>query len=499
MSLALVAIAAFGLTVSLKAVDGISSQLLPATAICSKGKTLLLQSRLAHTVLPMTVGNSEALEKAIRDWRGVQQQMDSGAADYVRFAVTPDTQEKLANFRGHIATYRAAVEPVIAKLKAGEFKSTAEVTDAMASANKGFDPAYELLASIEDTLVEEGNTVFAKVSYIVKSSFIALLTLCAVCCVIAVILAWRITASVVRPVREATRFAEEMANGNLSRSPKSEGRDEVAEMVDALARAQRSLADIVGRVRATAESIQIASSEVAAGNSDLSVRTESAASNLQQTAASMEQINDIVCKSTESAKHATVLGDSSAKVAVDGGTVVTQVVAAMTDIDERSKRIVDIISTIDGIAFQTNILALNAAVEAARAGEQGRGFAVVAGEVRSLAQRSASAAKEIKALISSNVDKVAEGSRLVADAGLAMNEIVTSVQRVTVIIKEISAAANEQREGIAQVNSAVVHLDQATQQNAALVEEGAAAAESLKEQARQLAHMVSSFTLEEAS
>ncbi|MBA4175678.1 MAG: chemotaxis protein [Leptothrix sp. (in: Bacteria)] len=249
----------------------------------------------------------------------------------------------------------------------------------------------------------------------------------------------------------------------------------------------------ISAVRSSAESITTATAEIASGNLDLSQRTENAASSLQQTASSMEQLNTTVRHSAESAVQAKDLAASAAQVAQRGGSVVSQVVATMSDINGSSKKISDIIGTIDGIAFQTNILALNAAVEAARAGEQGRGFAVVASEVRSLAQRSAEAAREIKALIGTSVDKVEAGTRLVADAGDTMSEIVASVQRVADIIGEISTASGEQSAGIGQVNQAVNELDQSTQQNAALVEESAAAAGSLKEQALRLVELVATF------
>ncbi len=272
-----------------------------------------------------------------------------------------------------------------------------------------------------------------------------------------------------------------------------------ASVMGAVQKMQASMRHMVGQVRQSSDSIATASAEIASGNQDLSTRTEQAASNLQQTASSMEQLTGTVRQSADAARQANQLASSAAEVAQRGGSVVTQVVATMDDINASSRKIADIIGVIDGIAFQTNILALNAAVEAARAGEQGRGFAVVAGEVRSLAQRSAEAAKEIKALIGASVDKVDSGSRLVADAGSTMTEIVASVKRVTDIIGEITAASSEQSDGIGQVNTAVTQLDQMTQQNAALVEQSAAAAESLKQQAALLAHAVSTFKLSHAT
>jgi methyl-accepting chemotaxis protein len=259
---------------------------------------------------------------------------------------------------------------------------------------------------------------------------------------------------------------------------------------------QESLRRMVTQMRASTDSIGTASSEIATGNQDLSARTEQTASNLQQAASSMEQLTGTVKQSADSARQADQLASSAAEVAGRGGKVVSEVVSTMDEINTSSKKIADIIGVIDGIAFQTNILALNAAVEAARAGEQGRGFAVVASEVRNLAQRSAQAAKEIKGLISASVDKVESGSKLVAHAGATMNEIVSSVQRVTDIIGEITAASAEQSDGIGEINVAVVQLDKMTQQNAALVEESAAAAESLKQQAQSLAKVVGTFRLD---
>ena len=314
-----------------------------------------------------------------------------------------------------------------------------------------------------------------------------------------VAMAWAITRSVTRPLGEATASVNRTAEGDLSQRLQSDRRDEFGDLLRAIGRMQDALRGLVGRVRQSSDSIGTASSEIASGNQDLSTRTEQAASNLQQTAASMEQLTGTVRQSADAARQANQLASSAAEVAERGGSVVSQVVATMDEINTSSRKIADIIGTIDGIAFQTNILALNAAVEAARAGEQGRGFAVVAAEVRSLAQRSAEAAKEIKALIGASVDKVDSGSKLVADAGSTMTEIVASVKRVTDVLGEISAASSEQSDGIGQVNTAVTQLDQMTQQNAALVEQSAAAATSLKEQAAQLAQVVGSFKLDAAA
>jgi methyl-accepting chemotaxis protein len=301
--------------------------------------------------------------------------------------------------------------------------------------------------------------------------------------------------AICRPMDRLVEVARRIGDGDLDTEVGVGRDDEIGAVQRALAAMRDALRGIVGQVRQSAESIQVASTEVASGNADLSHRTEQTASNLQQTASSLQQLTTNVRQSADAAAQANQLAASAQTVAQRGGDVVSQVVSTMDEINTSSKRIADIIGTIDGIAFQTNILALNAAVEAARAGEQGRGFAVVASEVRSLAQRSAEAAREIKSLIGTSVDKVETGARLVQDAGSTMGEIVASVQRVTDVIGEITAAAAEQSEGIGQVNGAVANLDQMTQQNAALVEESAAAAESLKDQAQRLTQSMQVFRL----
>ena len=301
--------------------------------------------------------------------------------------------------------------------------------------------------------------------------------------------------SVCRPMDTLQAIAKRVGDGDLDVEIDLQRNDEIGAVNHSLAAMRDALRGIVGQVRQAAESIQVASAEVASGNIDLSQRTEQAASNLQQTASSLQQLTGNVRQSADAASQANQLAASASTVARRGGAVVAQVVSTMDEINGSSKRIADIIGTIDGIAFQTNILALNAAVEAARAGEQGRGFAVVAAEVRSLAQRSAEAAREIKTLIGASVEKVETGARLVQDAGSTMGEIVASVQRVTDIIGEISAAAAEQSSGIATVNGAVSQLDQMTQQNAALVEQSAAAAESLNDQAQRLSASMQVFRL----
>jgi methyl-accepting chemotaxis protein len=312
---------------------------------------------------------------------------------------------------------------------------------------------------------------------------------------VAVGLSWLMQRKLVAELARAVHAAHQVASGDLRVDVSSDRKDEVGDLMHALGAMTTQLNQSISTVMDSSESIRQASAEIATGNQDLANRTELTASNLQSAASSTEQLTGTVRQSADAALQANQLAVSATSVAVRGGAVVTQVVSTMEEINTSARKISDIIGVIDGIAFQTNILALNAAVEAARAGEQGRGFAVVASEVRSLAGRSADAAKEIKTLIGVSLTKVDSGSRLVADAGRTMTEIVTSVQRVSDIIGEISGASSEQSHGIAQVNSAVIELDQMTQQNAALVEESAAAAESLREQAQRLADVVSMFKL----
>ena len=306
-------------------------------------------------------------------------------------------------------------------------------------------------------------------------------------------LSWRLTSSITSPLQDAVIVARKVAAGDLDTRVNAEGNDEISQLLQALKDMSESLLKIVGNVRTSTETITVASQEIASGNADLSSRTESQASSLEETASSMEELTSTVKQNADNARQANQLVVSASEYAVKGGAVVGQVVDTMGSIKESSRKIVDIIGVIDGIAFQTNILALNAAVEAARAGEQGRGFAVVATEVRNLAQRSSAAAKEIKSLISDSVEKVDIGSRLVDQAGATMDEIVASVKRVTDIMGEITAASMEQSNGIEQVNRAIAEMNEVTQQNAQLVEQAAAAAESMQEEAGNLAGLINVF------
>jgi methyl-accepting chemotaxis protein len=317
----------------------------------------------------------------------------------------------------------------------------------------------------------------------------------AVVILIAIGLALMLVRSITRPLEQAVEAARAISDGDLTQTVRVDRKDEFGQLLQALAGMTERLRGLVSEVRTGVEEVSTASTEIANGNNDLSARTEQTAANLEETAASMEELTSTVTQSADTARQANQLAATAAEAASRGGAVVGQVVQSMQQITDSSRKISDIIGVIDGIAFQTNILALNAAVEAARAGEQGRGFAVVASEVRSLAQRSAQAAKEIKTLIGASVSTVEMGSAQVTQAGETMGEIVTSVRRVSDLIGEITASSGEQRDGIGQVNQAVNNLDQMTQQNAALVEESAAAASALRDQAQRLAEVVSVFNV----
>ncbi len=363
-----------------------------------------------------------------------------------------------------------------------------------------FVPLTEEYVRVTQALVDGEQSHVQQAQKQVEESFKRLYGVGAILLVLGVVLAVLISRSLSRSIAgglaRASRAAERIGQGDLSGELDVRGNDEIARLFAALAAMQKSLVQVVSTVRQGSESVSTASAEIASGNNDLSARTEQQASALEQTAASMEELGATVRHNADNARQANQMAQNASSVALQGGEVVGRVVATMKEINDSSRKISDIIGVIDGIAFQTNILALNAAVEAARAGEQGRGFAVVAGEVRSLAQRSAEAAREIKSLIGVSVERVEQGSALVDQAGSTMNEVVAAIRRVSDIVGEISAASTEQSDGVAQVGEAVVQMDRSTQQNAALVEESAAAAESLKNQAQELVKAVSVFRLD---
>jgi methyl-accepting chemotaxis protein len=364
-----------------------------------------------------------------------------------------------------------------------------------AKAPVAFRQAYEAMETILAFNLKGAIGAADKVSQTVASAERAMLLALGFMVAVGAVLVWIIPRSVIEPVEQAVSLAQSIAEGDLTRRIEAGGRDELGRLLGSLETMQSRLSQVVANVRQGSEGVATASAEIAQGNQDLSSRTEQQASALEQTASSMETLGSTVRRNADSARMANELAQQASAVAAEGGEVVNQVVETMKGINESSRRISDIIAVIDGIAFQTNILALNAAVEAARAGEQGRGFAVVASEVRSLAGRSAEAAREIKQLISASVERVEQGSRQVDQAGATMTEVVGAIQRVTQIMGEISAASVEQSDGVSQVGEAVNHMDHATQQNAALVEQMAAAASCLSGQAQELVQVVSTFRL----
>jgi len=388
--------------------------------------------------------------------------------------------------------YASSRDEAFAAKAAGSAQLGALVDGKLMPAMNRYVAAVQQVANYQESMVNDAN---AAIDATYTQAHMLLLAIGAVALVLGALLAWVLTRSITAPLARALTIAETVAGGDLTGTISSDARDEVGQLLRALASMNTSLLATVTEVRVGTDTISTAAREIAAGNLDLSVRTEQQASSLEETAASLEELTSTVKQNADNARQANVLAVSASEVAVRGGAVVADVVTTMASINSASREIVDIISVIDSIAFQTNILALNAAVEAARAGEQGRGFAVVASEVRTLAQRSATAAREIKALIDNSVRQVDAGGKLVGQAGQTMEEIVASISRVTGIMSDIAHASAEQTLGIEQINAAITQMDEVTQQNAALVEEAAGAAAALEAQAGSLAHVVGAFTV----
>jgi methyl-accepting chemotaxis protein len=471
-----------------------------AMGLIAKLRTDMSTLRLHEKDMIIQYENAVEVSKAKEAWTKKLGEIQESAKALQAVLPLEADRAKVGDAVAHMDKFKAAFLPVAKQLEAMGFDSARVAAAFMERAKPEYDAAQaqiETLAAGLDAAASAGSKRLEATATLVMTLLGASVVLALLIITPVVLLNMQ---SICGPIRAAEKLADAIAQGDLSDQPVDRtGRDEAAHLLQALSTMQGSLRQIVTQVRTSTDSISTASAEIATGNQDLSQRTEQTAANLQQAASSMGQLTDTVKQSANSARQADQLALSAAEVAARGGAVVSQVVATMHEINTSSKKIADIIGVIDGIAFQTNILALNAAVEAARAGEQGRGFAVVAGEVRNLAQRSAQAAKEIKGLIGASVEKVASGSKLVADAGETMQEIVNSVQRVTDIIGAITAAASEQSDGLGQVNTSVGQLDRMTQQNAALVEESAAAAESLKDQTVRLSQAVSVFRLHEAA
>jgi methyl-accepting chemotaxis protein-1 (serine sensor receptor) len=413
---------------------------------------------------------------------------------YMASGLTTDEAKLAAEHAEHHKQFVGeGLRPAMAALRANDLEAAKQLSTAKVRAL--YMPAAKSLDALVELQVTEAKRSFeTSVERYVTARNAAIVSI-VLGVTFAALLGWSMIRAMSRQFEQAVSLARAVAAGDLSVQVQVSGKDEISQLLHALRDMQQGLARTVGEVRKASDSIATGSSEIATGNADLSQRTEEQASNLQQTAASMEQLTSTVKHNADAAQQARQLSETAQHAANKGGEVVGQVVSTMEQISASSRRINEIIGVIDSIAFQTNILALTAAVEAARAGEQGRGFAVVASEVRSLAQRSADAAKEIKSLIGASVERVDAGSALVGDAGRAIEDIVGQVKRVNDLVAEISAASAEQTVGIGQIGSAVTQLDQVTQQNAALVEESAAAAESLNAQAQQLKKAVAVFRL----
>ncbi len=413
------------------------------------------------------------------------------------FAKATDVNEKGRQMVLEMERLESKYAPVaLAIVDAALAKKTQLATTMM---NEECRPLLAAIVKLSNDYAEIGAARSIQVAHDADATYATQRIVLSAACLLAVCFAVTagvlVTRSITRPINTAVTLADAVAKGDLTMQIQNLGNDETAKLLTSLKAMQENLSHVVADVRRNAESVATGSMQIAEGNLDLSQRTEEQASALEETASSMEELGSTVRQNADNARQANQLALNASKVAVEGGVVVGQVVETMKGINDSSKRIADIISVIDGIAFQTNILALNAAVEAARAGEQGRGFAVVATEVRNLAQRSAEAAKEIKGLIGASVARVEQGTALVDKAGDTMNQIVGAIGRVTDIMAEISAASSEQSAGVGQVSQAVNQMDQATQQNAALVEQSAAAAESLQDQAKALVKSVSVFIL----
>ena len=491
----IVGVAVLGMQVSKSGVWRLTNQIYPLRLAHAAMVENLLRGRASEVDMVANNLNPGEIKRHKKAWDEAQQQATEQFSLVRSLSGKPELVDELDKMWDEVKQYREGVEKTYTPLVNNQFFEVRQAYDMMKTPLEHFNQALQRSKVLDAAFSGAVSAISGEVVDAVVMALRALVFASAVAMVLGLWVSWAIARSIVVPMASAAKVADTIATGDLTSFIEVQGRDETAWLLRSLAAMQGSLRNLVGQVRETADSIHLASTEVATGNADLSSRTEQAASSLQQTASSMEQLTGTVQQTSGSAQTASQLAVQASVVARRGGEMVAQVVSTMSEINGSSKKIADIIGVIDGIAFQTNILALNAAVEAARAGEQGRGFAVVAGEVRSLAQRSAEAAKEIKVLITSSVNRVEAGSRLVQNAGATMNDIVASVQRVSDIIGEITAMSSEQSEGMGQVSTAVSQLDQMTQQNSALVEESAAAAASLKDQARRLAGMVAKFRL----
>jgi methyl-accepting chemotaxis protein len=445
-------------------------------------------------LIALSEENEKSAQAQLGKMAPLDEAMKSALKAYI--AAAPEQKEAIGRLESLVAEYNKARDQSVKMIEVGDLSSALE--NVKANAGPKFDKVLIALSEVMQAQAESAHSDYEQAAYRLKTEgtiqvVLALLTLCGIG-----LMFYFIGSGIMRQLRDAAVAARRVADGDLTVKVEVKRKDEIGQLLQALSDMVNGLKKLTGEVVAGAHGVAGNSAEIAQSTHDLSQRTEEQASTLEETASSMEELTSTVLQNAENAKQANQLAAGASDVAVKGGKVIGKVVDTMSSINQSSKKITDIISVIDGIAFQTNILALNAAVEAARAGEQGRGFAVVAAEVRTLAQRSAAAAKEIKQLIGASVHEVESGTRLVDEAGKTMEQIVASVKRVTAIMSEIAAASQEQSVGIGEVNLAITQMDQTTQQNAALVEEASAAAESMNEKAQQLVQAVAMFKLDES-
>jgi methyl-accepting chemotaxis protein len=467
---------------------------LVAVGLLSEMLALIQQNQ--NTLSKAVSGQPEQFSASVEDVEKRIQMITSIWGTYSGTFLTPEEKVLADTFAASRKKFvEEGLKPTLAALRANDLP--AALAQVHGRLGETYLPVREGMWALIKLQLEVGEAEYKAAEARYEMAKVVAVSLIAFSILAGIAIGALLIKGIMRALGEALRIANSVAAGNLTEKIHIDSNDEIGQLLKALQKMNESLVRIVSQVRGGTDMIATASGQIAAGNQDLSSRTEQQASSLEETASSMEELTSTVTQNADNARQANSLAETASAVAAKGGNVIGQVVDTMNEINSSARQIVDIIGVIDGIAFQTNILALNAAVEAARAGEQGRGFAVVASEVRSLAQRSAAAAKEIKGLIDRSVERVDAGSKLVNEAGETMHDIVDSVRRVTDIMSEISAASQEQTAGIGQINQAISQMDQVTQQNAALVEQASAASEAMQEQAARLAGVVSVFQIDE--
>jgi methyl-accepting chemotaxis protein len=473
--------------------EGFASQEFAATQAMTKLALALGQVRGHEKAAMINAGDSVSSANEYKAWKSALAETEKQVQEIAKIAPSADARKKATVLADNLSQYRNGLTPTMEMIVGGAITSVAEAYQTCEPSRGQADIVDAGTAALAQDISAVADRHRGQVAQATNTSIVMLWALLLTPGLVFLPLMGLTIVSITRPLAEAEGIAQSIAQGDLTQRVNAQGHDEMAHLMQSMAHMQEGLRTMVDAVRDSSESMLTASTEIAAGNQDLSNRTEQTAANLQDAASAMDELSKTVDHSAESANVANLLADTASQRASQGGEVVHSVVAQMDQITQASRQIADIIGVIDGIAFQTNILALNAAVEAARAGEQGRGFAVVAAEVRSLAQRSAEAAREIKGLIGQSVDRVEVGSQKVREAGEVMAEIVSSIGRVTQAMGEIADATQQQSQGIGNVTESVNQLDQMTQQNAALVEQSAAAAASLRQQAMELSQSVQRF------